>query len=76
MRKRSEPHTFEQRLMEQKLRLEAEAARLPPGDARDVIAKRIERLQLAADMNRWLSGGEGSGGVAARARVALQRNDR
>jgi hypothetical protein len=72
MRKRSEPHTFEQRLMEQKLRLEAEAARLPPGDARDVIAKRIERLQLAADMNRWLSPGEGGSGVVLRSRAVLQ----
>ena len=63
--------------MEQKLRLEAEAARLPQGDARDAIAKRIERLQLAADMNRWLSPGEGGSGlVAVRSRVALQPGDR
>jgi len=62
MRKRSEPHTFEQRLTEQRLRLEAEAARLPQGEARDAIVKRIERLQHAADMNMWLSrGGDGSG---------------
>jgi hypothetical protein len=57
MRKRSEPHTFEQRLTEQRLRLEAEAASLPLGEARDVIAKRIERLQHAADMSLWLSRG-------------------
>ena len=62
MRKRSEPHTFEQRLTEQRLRLEAEAAALPQGEARDAIAQRIERLQRAADMNAWLSrGGDGSG---------------
>ena len=62
--------------MEQKLRLEAEAARLPQGDARDAIAKRIERLQLAADMNRWLSLGEGGAGVVAvRSRMALQPGD-
>jgi hypothetical protein len=54
MRKRSEPHTFEQRLAEQRLRLEAEAATLPHGAARDVIEK-IGQLQLAADMNLWLS---------------------
>jgi hypothetical protein len=65
MRKRSEPHTFEQRLTEQRLRLEAEAASLPQGEARDAIAKRIERLQLAADMNMWLSrNGDGSGASA------------
>ena len=55
MRKRSEPHTFEQRLAEQRLRLEAEAAKLPHGAARDVIKKKIEQLQLAVEMNRWLS---------------------
>jgi hypothetical protein len=55
MRKRSEPHSFEQRLEEHKLRLEAEAARLPRGSERDDIMKRIELLQRAADINVWLS---------------------
>jgi hypothetical protein len=55
MRKRSEPHTFEQRLEEQRLRLEAEAARSPDSAQRATIAKKIEQLQLAADMNMWLS---------------------
>jgi hypothetical protein len=54
MRKRSDPHTFEQRLEEQRLRLEAEAARSPDGAQRATIARKIEQLQLAADMNRWL----------------------
>jgi len=55
MRKRSEPHTFEQRLAEERLRLEAEAAKLPGGPARDAIEKKIEQLRVAADMNLWLS---------------------
>jgi hypothetical protein len=54
MRKRSEPHTFEQRLEEQKLRLEREAAELPDGERRNAIARRIELLQRAADINEWL----------------------
>jgi hypothetical protein len=58
MRKRSEPHTFEQRLAEQKLRLEDEASELPDGEARNAIAKRIEQLQLAADVNTWLTRGK------------------
>jgi hypothetical protein len=69
MRKRSEPHTFEQRLTEQRLRLEAEAASLPQGEARDAITKRIEGLQLAADMNIWLSRGEDSPGASTHSRV-------
>jgi hypothetical protein len=55
MRKRSEPHSFEQRLEEHRLRLEAEAAKLPHGSERDAVMKRIELLQTAADMNIWLS---------------------
>jgi hypothetical protein len=55
MRKRSEPHSFEQRLAEHRSRLEAEAARLPHGSERDAVMKRIEQLQTAADMNMWLS---------------------
>lgn len=42
MRRRSEPHTFEQRLDAQRLRLERELASLPHGTARDVVATRIE----------------------------------
>jgi hypothetical protein len=58
MRKRSEPHTFEQRLDEHRARLEAEAARLPHGSERDDVMKRIAQVQTAADMNMWLSAPE------------------
>jgi hypothetical protein len=58
MRKRSEPHTFEQRLAEQRLRLENEASAMPDGDMRNAIAKRIEQLQLAAEINAWLTRGK------------------
>ena len=57
MRKRSEPHSFEQRLAEHRSRLEAEAARLPQGNERDAIMKRIEQLQTATEMNMLLSQG-------------------
>lgn len=55
MRRRSEPHTFEQRLDAQRLRLERELASLPHGTARDVVATRIEQLQTAAEMHDFLS---------------------
>ncbi len=54
-RKRSEPHTFEQRLAAQKHRLERELGDLPDGRQRDVILARIEQLQRAADMHEFLS---------------------
>ena len=67
MRKRSEPHSFEQRLEEHRSRLEAEAAKLPHGSERDAVMKQIELLQTAADMNMWLS----LGALPARALAAV-----
>ncbi|MBB4365931.1 hypothetical protein GGD65_007000 [Bradyrhizobium sp. CIR18] len=54
MRRRSEPHTFEQRLRAQKLRLEHELSGLPDGRQRDVILARIDQLQTAAEMYGFL----------------------
>lgn len=36
---------------------EAEAATLPPGEARQSILKEIARLRIYADAKRWMSGG-------------------
>ncbi|GGI26677.1 hypothetical protein [Bradyrhizobium guangdongense] len=54
MRKRSEPHTFEQRILAQKLRLEHELSRLPAGHQRDSVAARIDQLHTAAEMYDFL----------------------
>jgi hypothetical protein len=54
-RKRTEPHTFAERLGAQKQRLESELARLPVGTRRAAILARIEQLQQAADMHEFLS---------------------
>lgn len=56
-RRRSEPHTFEERLGAQKIRLESELARLPDGKQREIVVARIEQLQTAADMYVFLSPG-------------------
>ena len=63
MRRRSEPHTFEQRLEAQRLRLEHELTRLPDGRERDAVATRIEQLQAAAEMHEFLSLREEAGVV-------------
>ncbi|MEK9279049.1 MULTISPECIES: hypothetical protein [unclassified Bradyrhizobium] len=55
MRQRSEPHTFEQRLDAQRQRLERKLASLPLGKERDAAARRIEQLQAAAEMHKFLS---------------------
>jgi len=54
MRRRSEPHTFEQRLDAQRLRLEHELSGLPDGQQRDSVLARLEQLQTAAEMYGFL----------------------
>ena len=54
MRRRSEPHTFEQRLDAQRLRLERELTSLPEGSQRDAVSVRIEQLHAAAEMYDFL----------------------
>ena len=53
--KRSEPHTFEQRLEEHRMRLESQLARLPQGAEREQTAARIEQLRTAVELNAMLS---------------------
>ena len=55
MRRRSEPHTFEQRLDAERLRLERELKKASDGQQRDTIAARIEQLQTAGEMYEFLS---------------------
>lgn len=55
MRRRSEPHTFEQRLKVQKERLEHELSGLPNGRQREIILARIDQLQTAAEMYGFLT---------------------
>jgi hypothetical protein len=54
MRRRSEPHTFEQRLDAQRLRLERELSGLPVGVQRDSVTARLEQLHTAAEMFEFL----------------------
>lgn len=61
MRKRSEPHTFPQRLEEQRLRLERELANLPDGQQRDGLVARLDQLDTAAEMYGFLTHREDAG---------------
>ncbi len=54
MRRRSEPHTFEQRLDAQRLRLENELTGLPDGEERNSVLARLDQLQTAAEMYGFL----------------------
>ena len=53
-RRRSTPHTFEDRIAAQKARLEAQVAKLPPGSEKDGLLEKIDRLENASRMNKWL----------------------
>jgi hypothetical protein len=57
-RRRSTPHTFEDRIAAEKARLEAQVAKLPPGLEKDGLLEKIDRLENASRMNKWLSSPE------------------
>jgi hypothetical protein len=54
-RRRSDPHTFEDRIAAEKAELEAQVAKLRPGPQMDELLKKIRQLETASHMNEWLS---------------------
>ena len=54
-RRRSPAHTFEQNIAAEKARLEAQIAKLKPGPQRDALLKKISQLEIASDINEWLT---------------------
>jgi hypothetical protein len=55
LRSRSHPHTFQERLAEQKARLEERASQLKPGPERDDLLRKARQLDTARDINEWLN---------------------
>ena len=56
-RRRSVPHTFEDRIAAEKARTEAEVAKLKPGPAKDALLKKVSQLEFANRVNKWLTSG-------------------
>jgi hypothetical protein len=54
-RRRSIPHTFEDRIAAEKARLEAQVAKLKPGPQKDGLLKKISQLDTASHINEWLT---------------------
>jgi hypothetical protein len=54
-RRRSIPHTFEDQIAAEKMRLEAQVADLPPGPQKDRLLKKIRQLETASHVNEWAS---------------------
>ena len=57
-RRRSSTHTFEDRIAAEKVRVEAQVAKLPPGSERDTLLEKIVQLERASHMNKWLTSPE------------------
>ena len=51
LRSISHPHTFEERLAEQKARLEKKASQLNPGPKRDDLLKKAQQIDTARHIN-------------------------
>lgn len=54
-RQQSKPHSFFDRIDEQKRALEAEITKTAPGPARQTLCQKARQLDVAAHMNEWLS---------------------
>ena len=54
-RRRSVPRTFEENIAAEKAKLEAQLAKLKPGNQMDVVLKKIRQLDTAAHMSEWLT---------------------
>jgi hypothetical protein len=54
-RRRSAPQTFEENIVSEKAKLEAQIAQLKPGRQMDVVLKKIRQLETASHLSEWLS---------------------
>jgi hypothetical protein len=54
MRRRSKPHTFDDRLNEEKARLEARLEAIEPGPQRELLELKVRQIENALHMDRSL----------------------
>ena len=54
-RRRSLPHSFEERLAAEKKRLVQQADKLPPGPAKELLLQKIKQIETASRIDKWLS---------------------
>lgn len=54
-RRRSAPHTFEDKIAAERVKLEAQLARLKPGPETDGLRRKLRQLEAASHMSAWLS---------------------
>jgi hypothetical protein len=54
-RRQSIPHSFEERLTAEKTRIGQRAETLRPGAARQELLRKIDQIETASRINKWLS---------------------
>ena len=57
-RRRSVPHTFQDKHRREKAKLEAQMATLKPGTLMDALRRKIRQLDTASHMSDWLGSAE------------------
>jgi hypothetical protein len=55
MRRRSKPHTFDERLNEEKARIEARLEAIEPGPQRELLELKVRQIENALHIDRLLS---------------------
>jgi hypothetical protein len=55
MRRRSQPHTFDERLNAEKSLIEAAFENTPPGPRRDLLESKLRQIANALQIDGWLS---------------------
>ena len=55
MRRRSEPHSFDENLQAERARLEAAFENIEPGPQRDLLERKLRQIETAYHIHEWLS---------------------
>ena len=58
MRASSTPHTFDQLLSNEKVRIEAQLKDMKPGASQDVLRRKLMQIETASRMKKWLTSRE------------------
>jgi hypothetical protein len=53
MRASSTPHTFDQLLSNEKVRIEAQLKEMKPGSMQDVLRRKLAQIETAPRMEKW-----------------------
>ncbi|MBR0696311.1 hypothetical protein [Bradyrhizobium lablabi] len=55
MRRRSQPHTFEENMDAEKARVEEAFENIEPGPERDLLERKLCQIETASHIHEWLT---------------------